>query len=61
MAELELEIAGWLGASIEEPLERETLASLRITAGPHAIPVTEVEDTSSCPCVNPTTSWQCGQ
>ena len=45
MSELEFEIAGWLGASIEEPLERETLASLRITAGPHGIPVTEVEDT----------------
>jgi hypothetical protein len=45
MSELEFEIAGWLGASIEEPLERETLASLRITAGPHSVPVTEVEDT----------------
>jgi hypothetical protein len=45
MSELEFEIVDWLGASIEDPLERETLASLRITVGPNSIPVTEVEDT----------------
>lgn len=45
MSELEFKIEDWLGSSIEDPLERETLASLRISAGPNAIPVTEVEDT----------------
>jgi hypothetical protein len=45
MAELEFEIVDWLGASMEDPLERETLSSLRITVGPNRIPVTEVEDT----------------
>ncbi len=47
MAELDFQIAGWLGGSDDEPLERETAASLRITAGRDSIPVTEVEDTSA--------------
>jgi hypothetical protein len=45
MSELDFEVAGWLGASVDDPLERATLAALRITAGPTNLPVTEVEDT----------------
>lgn len=45
MADLDFQVIGWLGGSSEEPLERETAASLRITAGPKEIPLTEVEDT----------------
>ncbi|HWN66726.1 MAG TPA: hypothetical protein VNM90_03740 [Haliangium sp.] len=44
MSELEFEIVDWLGATLEDPLERETLASLRITVGPNGTPVTEVDD-----------------
>lgn len=45
--ELQIEILQWLGASSEDPLERETFASLRIVAGPEATPLTEVEDYSA--------------
>lgn len=45
MSEIAFEITDWLGAFIEDPIERETLASLRISVGPNRIPVTEVEDT----------------
>jgi hypothetical protein len=45
MSELRFDIVGWLGASIGEPLEQETLGSLQIIAGVNGIPVTEVEDT----------------
>jgi hypothetical protein len=45
MSTLELEIANWLGASLDDPLASETLASLQITVGPDKTPVTEVEDT----------------
>src|SRR5438034_295112 len=45
MSELDFQIVDWLGGSGPDLLERETLASLRITAGPNSIPVTEVEDT----------------
>jgi Zn-dependent peptidase ImmA (M78 family) len=43
MSELEFAIVDWLAGS-GEPLERNTLASLQITAGPKKEPVTEVED-----------------
>jgi len=45
MVELDFHVGGWLGTSGNEPLESESLASLRITAGPASIPLTEVEDT----------------
>jgi hypothetical protein len=45
MPGLEFQIVAFLGSSIKDPLERESLASLRITAGPNRIPLTEVEDT----------------
>lgn len=44
MKELNFDL-DWLPASVGEPLERETLARLRISVGPKGIPVTEVEDT----------------
>lgn len=45
MSELHFNIERWLGTSLEDPLERETLAALKITAGPGNIVVTEVQDT----------------
>ncbi len=45
MREIAFEILDWLGGSVGDPPDRETLASLRIRAGPRGIPVTEVEDT----------------
>ena len=45
MSELDFEVADWLGAVVDDPLERSTFASFRITAGPGHVPVTEVEDT----------------
>lgn len=45
MTDLAFEIDQWLGSSIADPLERTTLAVLRITVGPNRIPITEVEDT----------------
>ena len=44
MAELEFAIQQWLGAAVGEPVEDETLASLRITAGTPQVPMVEVED-----------------
>lgn len=44
MPELEFHIDGWPGASTGEPLERETFAHLRITAGSNHVPLTEVDD-----------------
>lgn len=43
--DLAFEIDHWIGSAIADPLERTTLAALRITAGPNRIPITEVEDT----------------
>lgn len=43
MKELNFDL-DWLAASDSEPVERETLASLRITVGPDRIPLTEVDD-----------------
>jgi hypothetical protein len=45
MSELKFDILNWLAASVQDPLERETLASLTITAGPNGKVVTKVEDT----------------
>lgn len=45
MSELNFNIVNWLDATIQEPIERETLASLTITVGPNCKLVTRVEDT----------------
>jgi hypothetical protein len=45
MVDLAFEVTDWLWATDEDPVERATLAALRITAGPGGIPITEVEDT----------------
>lgn len=45
MSELEFHIDDWLGSALDDPLERETLASLRVTAGANGSILTEVEDT----------------
>ena len=42
---MKFDIVDWLAAPDLEPVERETLASLRITTGPTSVPITEVEDT----------------
>ena len=42
--DLAFEIDHWIGSAIADPLERTTLAALRITAGPNRF-ITEVEDT----------------
>jgi hypothetical protein len=44
MSELEFKIDAWLGALIEDPLEKETLSSFRILVGPDRVPATEVDD-----------------
>ena len=47
MSSLEFRVVEWLSADEGEPRERETLASIQITAGPAGIVLTEVEDTLS--------------
>jgi hypothetical protein len=41
---LVFQVADWLSASLGDAVEKETLASLRITAGPDSLPVTAVEE-----------------
>lgn len=44
MTDIDLEVVDWLASSSGSSIERETLASLKMTIGPDAVPVTEVED-----------------
>ncbi len=45
VSNLEFRVVGWLAAEAGDPHEKETLASIQITAGPAGIVLTEVEDT----------------
>lgn len=44
---LEFQVQNWLPSTLDDPLEKETLASLRIVAGPKGDIVTKVSDTSA--------------
>ena len=44
MSQLVFKVVGYLSSTVSDPLERETLASMQINAGPQRIALTEVED-----------------
>ncbi|MGD0837564.1 MAG: hypothetical protein ABSB49_13060 [Polyangia bacterium] len=44
VSQLVFKVVGYLSSTVSDPLERETLASMQINAGPQRIALTEVED-----------------